>query len=163
MTERLAQFKTYQHALPNLLALGLRGRAPARESRCLRWASRSTSLLTLLGQTFSVRLEFPLIIFICLLLVCGLVALSSAATPTDFQKQLMGVALALIPMTVVWRLGRKRLHNVAPWLYALALLLLLMTALFGREVNGNRNWLSLGPLQLQPVEIAKLGLVLMLA
>ena len=163
MTERLAQFKTYRHALLNLSALSLRSRAPACESRCLRWASRSTSLLTLLGQTFSVRLEFPLIIFICLLLVCGLVALSSAATPTDFQKQLMGVALALIPMTVVWRLGRKRLHNVAPWLYALALLLLLMTALFGREVNGNRNWLSLGPLQLQPVEIAKLGLVLMLA
>jgi rod shape determining protein RodA len=110
-----------------------------------------------------VKLEYPLIVFICLLLVCGLTALSSAATPTDFHKQLLGIALALIPMTVIWRLGRKRLHNVAPWLYALSLLLLILTALFGREVNGNRNWLALGPLQLQPVEIAKLGLILMLA
>lgn len=109
------------------------------------------------------RLEFPLIVLVCLLLGCGLVALSSAATPTDFQKQIVGVALALLPMTVIWRLGRKKLHQFAPWLYSLSFLLLIMTALFGREVNGNRNWLSLGPLQLQPVEIAKLGLVFMLA
>jgi len=39
-------------------------------------------------------------------------------------------------------------------------LLLAAVIPFGRSVNGNRNWLALGPLQFQPAEFAKVGLVL---
>ena len=38
--------------------------------------------------------------------------------------------------------------------------LLALTAKFGVVVNGNKNWLALGPVQIQPSEIAKLAIVL---
>src|SRR3712207_8034215 len=40
--------------------------------------------------------------------------------------------------------------------YAVSLTLLLLTAFFGVERNGNTNWLALGPIVIQPSEIAKL-------
>ncbi len=42
---------------------------------------------------------------------------------------------------------------------AMGLQLLVFTPL-GKSVNGNTNWISLGPLTIQPSEFAKLGLVL---
>lgn len=107
--------------------------------------------------------DIPLLLVTILLLGCGLIAVSSAATSADFQKQVLGIGLSLLPIALVWRLGRTGLYRLAPLLYAVSVLLLLLTAVVGREVNGNRNWLALGPLQLQPVEIAKLGLIVMLA
>lgn len=109
------------------------------------------------------KFDFPLVIIVSLLLCCGLTAVSSAASATDFHKQALGILLAALPLALIWKLGRDRLYLAAPWLYGASVVLLLLTALVGREVNGNRNWLALGPLQLQPVEIAKLGLILMLA
>jgi cell division protein FtsW (lipid II flippase) len=37
------------------------------------------------------------------------------------------------------------------------------TVLVGQEINGNRNWLSLGPVGVQPSEFLKLGLIIALA
>jgi cell division protein FtsW (lipid II flippase) len=43
------------------------------------------------------------------------------------------------------------------------LLLLFITAIFGREVNGAKLWLALGPIRFQPPEIGKLLLVVFFA
>jgi peptidoglycan glycosyltransferase len=45
----------------------------------------------------------------------------------------------------------------------LALLLLASTMFFGKEVNGARLWLQIGPLNFQPAELAKVLLVIFLA
>lgn len=37
------------------------------------------------------------------------------------------------------------------------------TVLFGREINGNRNWLELGPVTIQPSEFLKLAMVMAFA
>ncbi len=39
-------------------------------------------------------------------------------------------------------------------------MLLLLTAFLGVALNGNQNWLALGPIVIQPAEIAKLALIL---
>ena len=41
--------------------------------------------------------------------------------------------------------------------------LLLFTAAFGREINGARLWIELGPIRFQPAEPAKLATILVLA
>jgi cell division protein FtsW len=52
--------------------------------------------------------------------------------------------------------------RIAAWpgvLAAIVMLLLTQTSM-GVEVNGNQNWLALGPLQVQPSEVAKFAMVL---
>jgi len=106
-----------------------------------------------------------------LLLTIGLMMVLSASSVYSYRaygssyhvffKQLTWVGLAL-PITVLAaRLPHRALRALAwPALgLSMALVGLTQTGL-GFAVNGNRNWLALGPLTLQPSEIAKLALIL---
>ncbi len=111
-------------------------------------------------------LRFPTVILA--LLLVGLLTVSTAAlsprvSPGIFTKQLLGVVLAAAPIFLLWRVGKGRIYSAAPWLYGAALLLQASTFVIGKEVNGQRNWIMLGPLQFQPLEILKFALILMLA
>jgi cell division protein FtsW len=76
-------------------------------------------------------------------------------------KQLQWVLVALPCAWIATRLP-LRLLRFAAWpmmLLALGLLVLTQTSM-GVEVNGNKNWLALGPVQVQPSEVAKFAMVL---
>ncbi len=110
-------------------------------------------------------LRFPTII--AALLIVGLMTVSTAALAPKassgiFTKQILGVVLALAPIALMWWAGRDRIFKFAPWMYGLALLLQISTYVIGKEVNGQRNWIMLGPIQFQPLEILKFALILML-
>jgi len=78
-----------------------------------------------------------------------------------FLKQLTWVVIGLPAAWLASRINRRVLRLLA-WpavLVAVILLCLTQTGL-GFAVNGNRNWLALGPLTVQPSEIAKLSIVL---
>lgn len=70
-------------------------------------------------------------------------------------------ALTLLLVTDVRRLGRYQ--YIAGLLTVGLLLLPLLPAPIGREISGARIWISLGPLNFQPGEIAKLSLIVFLA
>ncbi|WKN50085.1 putative lipid II flippase FtsW [Nocardioides sp. Arc9.136] len=105
-----------------------------------------------------------------LLLTIGLIMVLSASSVYSFRvfdnsyaivtRQLIWVALGLPAAWVASRLSTRWLKRLAFPAYLVALVLLLMTAFLGVTVNGNQNWLALGPVQIQPSEIAKLALVL---
>ncbi len=62
--------------------------------------------------------------------------------------------------------GVRSLERLGRYKYTImlaGLILLVLPALIGREVNGAKLWLRIGPLSFQPVEIAKLLLVIFLA
>jgi rod shape determining protein RodA len=66
-------------------------------------------------------------------------------------------------VAVLW-LGRRRIVRLSYLGYAVAIFLLILTRLFGVEVNGARSWLELGPLpRFQPSELAKIALIMALA
>ncbi len=109
------------------------------------------------------KFDLALPVLTLALLALGLVAVSSVASSGEFQRQILGIGLALIPLGLAWWLGRERLFKLAPLLYAVALGLQGLTLVIGRDINGARNWLVLGPVQFQPLEILKLALILMLA
>ena len=106
-----------------------------------------------------------------LLLTIGLMMVLSASSVYSYRtygssyhvffKQLTWVGLAL-PITVLAaRLPHRVLRALAwPALGASLVLVYLTQTGLGFAVNGNRNWLALGPLTLQPSEIAKLALIL---
>jgi cell division protein FtsW len=106
-----------------------------------------------------------------LLLTIGLIMVLSASSVYSFQqndgdsyaivkRQLMWVAIGLPAAWLASRLSQRFIRRMV-WLgYGVSLALLLLTAKFGVVINGNRNWLPLGPIVIQPAEIAKLALIL---
>ena len=78
-----------------------------------------------------------------------------------FFKQLTWVAIGLPAAWVASRMNRRFLRLMAWPSVALAAVLLILTQTsLGFAVNGNRNWLNLGGLTVQPSEIAKLAIIL---
>ncbi|WP_245901008.1 FtsW/RodA/SpoVE family cell cycle protein [Deinococcus yavapaiensis] len=115
------------------------------------------------------KLDFSLPMLVALLLCAGLLTISSisSAPALDhqnlFQKQLLGVALSLVPIGLMWWAGRDRIFAFAPFLYFFALLLQASTFVIGKDVNGQTNWIDIGFLQFQPLEILKFATILFLA
>ena len=72
------------------------------------------------------------------------------------------LAIAAIMAAVTYRIPIDVWQRLSPLclLVALGLLMLVLIPGIGRNVNGSQRWLPLGPITLQPSEIAKFALVL---
>lgn len=80
-------------------------------------------------------------------------------------RQAMYVTAGTILMVGIGRYFRYW-HLLKRYRYTMLILciaLLLVTFVFGSPINGARLWISVGPIQIQPSEIIKIGLVLFLA
>jgi rod shape determining protein RodA len=108
--------------------------------------------------------DFGLVALVLAILALGLFNLRSALPdPSLFSRQLLALFLGLGLAVGVQFLSRRLVFALAYPLYALSLALLILVLSLGREINGAKAWFVLGPLQFQPLELAKLGLVLALA
>ncbi|MER1997889.1 MAG: putative lipid II flippase FtsW [Arthrobacter sp.] len=89
---------------------------------------------------------------------------AGAATTFDlFIKQLMFAAAGVVFMLLLSRFGPRFYRAIAwPALFA-AVVLLILVLFIGVEVNGNRNWLEVGPIRGQPSEAAKLAMAIWFA
>ena len=76
------------------------------------------------------------------------------------KRQLMWVALGLPAAWVASRMPVRHVRRLAYPGFLVALVLLGLVARFGVLINGNKNWLALGPVNIQPAEIAKLAIVI---
>ncbi|WP_239459847.1 putative lipid II flippase FtsW [Nocardioides daejeonensis] len=106
-----------------------------------------------------------------LLLTIGLIMVLSASSVYAYrvtgnsyaivEKQLMWVAIGLPVAFIASRMRRDWLRRLTWPAMGLAILLLGLTHTpLGVRVNGNTNWLALGPFQVQPSEVAKLAVIL---
>jgi rod shape determining protein RodA len=108
--------------------------------------------------------DWGLIVLALTLAVLGVFNLRSATPdPGLVSRQVLALFLGLGLAVGVQFLTRRLLFASAYPLYALSLALLVAVLAFGREINGAKAWFVLGPLQFQPLELAKVGLVLALA
>jgi cell division protein FtsW len=107
---------------------------------------------------------------ITLLLTIGLLMVLSSSSVEAYEKygdsyaivkrQLMWVAIGVPLAWVASRVSLKWVRSLAYPAFSVSLILLLATARFGVEVYGNKNWLALGPVQIQPSEVAKLAIII---
>ena len=87
------------------------------------------------------------------------------ALPPHFLKHLVSLALGLVAIAVALRVPLAVWRRAALPLWGLAIGLMLITGLFGPEVNGARRWLIVPglPLSFQPAEFAKWATLLAVA
>lgn len=79
------------------------------------------------------------------------------------KKQLFATILGLIAMLVVANIPYHFWERFAVIGYIVSVVLILLIIPFGHESHGAKRWLYIGPLSLQPAEVAKLCMILFLS
>jgi cell division protein FtsW (lipid II flippase) len=119
-------------------------------------------------------LDRPLILVVLALIIFGVLMVYSAGqtdVPTvargAWMRQLAWVGLAVVAAAIAFRVNSRILEWGAPGLYALGLLLLVLTLIVGTGAGSaasSKSWLQIGGIRIgQPVELAKLATILLLA
>ena len=110
-------------------------------------------------------LDGPLLLAVLWLMGLGLFCMYSAGYDhgTRFVDHARNTLLCLGVMLAMAQVPPQRLIKIAVPLYSLGLMLLLATALFGVTKKGATRWLNVGITQIQPSEILKIAMPLMLA
>lgn len=119
------------------------------------------------NRTLWQKMHLDLALLIGLLLVgaCGLIILYSASNQdiNDMIQQGIRFILAFVCLLVLAQIPPSQYLRLAPWLYAIGVLLLLIVLGTGIISKGAQRWLSVGLFKFQPSELMKLAVPLMLA
>lgn len=107
-------------------------------------------------------IDAPLMTLTALLLLVALIAVASAS-PARVGTQLFNMAAALVVMRLAAQVPPQRLMHLALPAYVIGIALLVAVALFGDISKGARRWLNLGFMRIQPSELMKIAVPLMLA
>jgi len=79
------------------------------------------------------------------------------------KRQVTFLAIGTSVMLLASRVPSSTYKKITPALYLITLALLLTVLIFGLVGNGAKRWISIGPITLQPSEIAKMTSVMALA
>jgi rod shape determining protein RodA len=120
------------------------------------------------------RLDSRILLTVGALVALGLATLYSAGqtdVPTEisdiWQKQLGWIVLATAVGAGVYRVSPRLLEWATPFVYGLAVVLLMLTLVVGTGAGtaaGTKSWLAIGGMRIgQPAELAKLATIMMLA
>jgi rod shape determining protein RodA len=83
---------------------------------------------------------------------------------TNYGKQFLFIVIALVVGIVILLLDARLITALSPAFYGITILLLMLVLVVGRNVGGNRAWISIGGgFRLQPAEFAKFTTCLLLA
>ena len=115
-----------------------------------------------LARRLAAPIDPPLMLIAGLLVVLAAGVMASAS-PERIGAQLMNVAVALVVMRIVAQVPPQRLMHLAVPIYLAGVLLLIAVALFGDVSKGARRWLNLGFMRVQPSELMKIAMPLLLA
>jgi cell division protein FtsW len=108
-----------------------------------------------------------------LIVAVGLIMVASASAvdsykETDnaaltFLRQALYVGVGFFALIVLSNIKLDIYRKLAPPVLLAMLVVQLVTAFFGVEINGNRNWLDIGITTIQPAEFLKIALIVALA
>lgn len=105
----------------------------------------------------------PILMLVLGLLLGAAWVLMQSASPERLDSQGAHFAIALGAMWLMAWVSPARLLRFALPLYALGVLLLIGVELFGEVSKGAQRWLDIGVTRIQPSEIMKIAMPLMLA
>lgn len=123
----------------------------------------------------SSRIDYGIIFPVLMLAIIGLASIYVAATHDtsatsilrQFVSQLVWYVLGIVIVTVIMQFDSKQLWKLAPIVYGIGLLLLVLVLfLYSRAYAANtgaKSWFALGPFTFQPSEVMKSAYILMMA
>ena len=117
-------------------------------------------------EILSRRIDGPLMAALALTIALGLTVVYSASGGSSVDRavgQARNLGVALIALWIFAHIHPQLLMRLALPVYVAGLGLLIGVALFGDVRNGARRWLNLGFTAIQPSEIMKIGVPLVLA
>lgn len=115
----------------------------------------------------------PFLILVILMVCLGSVMVFSASYPFAANKygeplyfiirQAVWAAIGFTVMIVVMQFDYRVFQKLTIPFFAVSALLLIAVPIIGTTINGAKRWIYIGPLSVQPSEIMKLALVMLLA
>lgn len=118
------------------------------------------------GQLYR-KLDWPLIITWFALVMIGWISVFASVYDEEhahildisqrYGMQFIWIITSLIIASFILFVINPKLYNVLAWiLYFLSMLLLFAVIFVGVEVNGSKSWFMIGPVRVQPAELAKI-------
>lgn len=119
------------------------------------------------------RIDAPFLLSVILITVYGSLMVFSAGTayaearygdPLYFVKrQALWIILGIFTMLIASRINCRIYEIYSIHMYVATIILLMLVLAIGFVGNGAQRWISIGPLTIQPSEIAKLTMIIMLS
>jgi rod shape determining protein RodA len=112
------------------------------------------------------RVDPWLILAVIGILGASLTTLHTVSRVIGTNLLLRQAVWGMIGLVTLWLLSRVRLdvfERLAPLLYGVGLIALTAVLVFGVARGGNRAWIAIGPLTIQPSEFVRLAVILMVA
>ena len=140
--------------------------------RAATGAAKRSGGAGILGSGFSaLRAVDPILLLPTLALVgTGILFVYSSgvnsagvSVSNEWIKQIVWASSGLVLMVAFAVTNHQRYKARTPYIFLAALALLVVTLMFGRQVNGARSWLGIGDLGIQPSEFVKIATILFLA
>lgn len=114
--------------------------------------------------------DWGLLLLVFIIASIGLVILYSALTAGSeqvihplFKRQMSWMAFGFIAMVLACFLDYKYFDEASIVIYLFCIGLLVVVFFSGKYVGGSKRWLAFGPFTMQPSEIMKIALIIMLA
>lgn len=122
-------------------------------------------MISKLLQQFLKHIDSFLMVCLFFTLMVGLFVLYSASGQniSRVYGQGINIIVAFIFMWVTANIAPNQLERIALPLYVLGVVLLIGVALFGHISHGAQRWLDIGPIHIQPSEIMRIAVPMMLA
>lgn len=115
----------------------------------------------------------PTVIIYLLMVIAGVISIYAASYDFDEAsmlsfaefsgKQAVWIVLSLVLGFFILLLNARTFDTYAYPLYAVLMILLLITPFLAHDIKGSRSWISLGVMNVQPAEFAKFATALALA
>lgn len=107
------------------------------------------------------HIDIDIVVAVAILTLIGLTMIYSTAGTAVLTKQVIWLGISLAALFVCTRISSRLWQNLAPFFYAITVVLLFMLLFFSTTYP--KRWFGMGWINLQPAEFAKLTTILLLA